>query len=195
MPVIAGKSRMTAEGFSAFAGAVEAAGMLWLSPYASITRTLSGSDALGRLLRAGEGSGIIPHIGDVDRGYVAPGVDNLVLVGLREADRDESEIIRTLGIPVFTMEDVDQTGIQGVMRRALQRAVVGTRGLYVYFDERLSDNGQEGLTTRETHMMMELIARSGFMRALDVSGIHLGGRNRRKLLQFVSSALGKRILG
>jgi predicted amino acid racemase len=211
-PLISGRRHRSAEAFSAFAEAVEDAGLLWISPYASITSTYSESDVLGRLL--GEGSVVADEGGRGERrtpppsretrssaapnsrpALISPGADNLVLLGLREADEREVEVIRGLGITAFTMEDVDRTGIQGVVRKALQRAVVGTRGLYIYFDERLSDNGQEGLTTRETHMMMELIAGTGFMRALDVSGGRLGGRERRKLQQFVSSALGKRILG
>ncbi len=182
-PIITGTPHRTVEGFTAFAEALGDPGLLWISPYASISRPpsgASGSGALGLLL---------------EEAIHTPATDNLVLVGLREADEGEAEVIRRLGITAFTMEDVDQLGIQGVIRKALQRAVVGTDGLYIYFDERLSDNGQEGLTTRETHMMMELIARTGFMRALDVSGVQLGGRSRRKLCSFVSSALGKRILG
>ncbi len=224
-PLISGRKQRSAEAFSAFAEAVEEAGLLWISPFASITSTYSGSDVLGRLLGEGEavssglgGSGVDASgleaievggsglrgsgledsgvgAGEEAQELIPPGADNLVLLGLREADEREAEVIRRLGITAFTMEDVDRTGIQGVVRKALQRAVVGTRGLYVYFDERLSDNGQEGLTTRETHMVMELIAGTGFMRALDVSGVQLGGRDRRKLQQFVSSALGKRILG
>lgn len=204
-PLLSGRHSLTAQGFSGFADGAGEAGLIWISPYASIRDTYSGSDVLGRLLRRSleNGEGVV-HAGGgkeaaglrrPEETFVAPGADNLILVGLREVDREEADIIHRLGIRVFTMEDIDRTGIQGVMRKALQHAVIGTRGLYVHFDERLSDNGQEGLTTRETHMMMEIIARTGFMRVLDVSGIHLGSRRRRKLQKFVSSALGKRILG
>ncbi len=204
-PLVVGDRQLSADGFSAFTAAVGDAGLLWISPYASLTGDSPGGGALGKILGLGEptakgnsrtaghprGSGVKNGTGP----YTSPGVDNLVLVGLREASEREKEIIRGMGITAFTMEDVDRIGIQSVLRKALQRVAVGTRGLYLYFDERLSDNGQEGLTTRETHMMMEIIAVSGLMRALDVSGVQLGGRARRKLQHFVSSALGKRILG
>ncbi|MFW6208085.1 MAG: alanine racemase [Spirochaetota bacterium] len=177
LPVLCGVEQLSVDGFTACADALQDVGLLWLSPSAGI---VAGS--LGKLLKG-------------ENGYAAPAADNLVLVGLREVSEEEAEIIRRLGISVYTMEDIDSLGISAVLRKALQRAVIGTRGLYVYFDERLADGGQEGLTNRETHLAMEMIARSGFMRVLDVSGAHTGGRSGSKLKKFVASALGKRILG
>jgi len=176
MPVLCGIDRLSADGFTACARSIQDAGLLWLSPSAGIV-----SGPLGQLLKK-------------EHEYLAPAADNLVLVGLREVSEAEAEIIRRYGIASYTMEDVDSLGISAVVRKALQRAVIGTRGLYVYFDEGLADGGQEGLTNRETHLAMELIARSGFMRVLDVSGAHTGGRSGSKLTKFVASALGKRIL-
>lgn len=172
LPILCGKKQLTADGFRSFKQSTESAGLVWISPDASITGTYSGGDT-----------------------ETAPAADNLVLVGTREVEPREAEIIRTMGIQVYTMEDVDQMGIQAVMRKALQRAVIGTQGLYVYFDQRLCDGGQEGLTIRETHLMLEIVARTGFMRVLDVSGVHVNARGRRSLQNFAASALGKRILG
>jgi len=181
LPILCGKKQLTADGFRCLAGSTESAGLVWISPFASITSTYSGGDDLGALLR-----------GESEK---APAADNLVLVGTREVEQREAETLRTMGIQVYTMEDVDQMGIQAVMRKALQRAVIGTQGLYVYFDHRLCDGGQEGLTIRETHLMLEIVARTGFMRVLDVSGVNVNARGRRSLQNFAASALGKRILG
>lgn len=211
-PILYGKKSLTVEGFTALNRAVQGAGMLWISPHASITKTYSERDDLGRLLRSlplddledlkvlqetsnDEAASSAGRQAEGDVEDLILGVDNLILVGMREADPKEAEIIRRLGITVYTMEDVDQMGIQAVMRKALQRAVIGTQGLYVHYDPQICDGGQEGLTIRETHLMLELIARTGFMRALDVSGFHVAGRERRSLQNFVASALGKRILG
>lgn len=185
MPVLCGLEQLSADGFSACARSIENAGLLWLSPGAGIIggKKSSPSGPLGQLLQGEK------------EDYLSPAADNIVLVGLREVSEQETAIIRRLGITVYTMEEIDSLGISAVLRKALQRAVIGTRGVYVYFDERLADGGQEGLTNRETHLAMEMIARSGFMRVLDVSGSHTGGRSGSKLKKFVASALGKRILG
>ncbi|MCF7913778.1 MAG: alanine racemase [Spirochaetaceae bacterium] len=185
MPVLCGQEQLSPDGFTACTRSIENAGLLWLSPGAGIIGDKKSSPAgsLGQLLQ-GE-----------NEHYLSPAADNIVLVGLREVGEREAGIIRRLGITVYTMEDIDSLGISAVLRKALQRAVIGTRGVYVYFDERLADGGQEGLTNRETHLAMEMIARSGFMRVLDVSGAHTGGRSGSKLKKFVASALGKRILG
>jgi len=130
-----------------------------------------------------------------DNSEKVPAAENLVLIGTREIDREEAAFIRHMGIQVYTMEDVDQMGIQAVTRKALQQAVIGTQGLYVSFDQRICDGGQEGLTIRETHLMLETIARTGFMRVWDISGVQVKARERRRLQNFTASALGKRILG
>jgi len=185
MPVLCGQEQLSPDGFTACARGIENAGLLWLSPGAGIIGDKKNTPAgpLGQLLQ------------EENEHYLSPAADNIVLVGLREVSEQEAGIIRRLGITVYTMEDIDSLGISAVLRKALQRAVIGTRGVYVYFDGRLADGGQEGLTNRETHLAMEMIARSGFMRVLDVSGAHTGGRSGSKLKKFVASALGKRILG
>ncbi|HDQ13596.1 MAG TPA: alanine racemase [Sediminispirochaeta sp.] len=202
-PLLRGRRFLSSTGFSAASIELGQQGLLWISPSPSIIvgekkKELHTDDLgpLGRILAPD-----LLELGWIEASekksddQTAPSAENIVLLGLQEARPVEVEIIRSLGLNVYTMEDIDMLGISAVVRKALQRAVIGSQGLFVHYDPRISDGGQEGLSNRETHLMMEMIARSGFMRLLDVSGAAIHGRGRGSLQKFIASALGKRILG
>ena len=122
--------------------------------------------------------------------------ENIVIIGLQEAEKEESDLIRRLNLTVFTMEDIDLLGIREVTGRALQTACSGTHGFYLSFCQDVGENTSEGLTARELHLAMELISKSGQMRAIDVSGCLKEGQiDYTPLIHFVESAFGRRILG
>ena len=57
-----------------------------------------------------------------------------VLVGIRNLDDVEKDIVRASKVHVFTMKDVDRLGITEVMERALAIAGRATAGIHVSFD-------------------------------------------------------------
>ncbi len=56
-----------------------------------------------------------------------------------------------------------------------------------------------GITYRETHLAMELLAQSGLMRSMDVAGVNMEadpeGKTAHVAVEFILSAFGKKILG
>jgi arginase len=130
-----------------------------------------------------------------------------VLVGIRNLDDREKSRIRESGVHVFTMKDIDREGIAAIADRALALATDGTGGLHVSFDMDVCDPSiapgvgtpvKGGLDYREAHLMMELIADSGQLLALDLVEVNptLDVRNATALLatELALSALGKNIL-
>ena len=87
------------------------------------------------------------------------------------------------------------------MREALLIARAGTRGFYVSYDPDVTDlpgieGGSGGITIRETHQAMEIIARTGATLAMGVVGVE-GDRDRRLAVEasnFIMSCFGKQIL-
>ena len=85
---------------------------------------------------------------------------------------------RPSGIHAYTMKDVDRLGIAGVMERALAAASDGTGGIHVSFDLELPCDPsiapgvgtpvKGGLDYREAHYVMEVVAESGRLMALDL---------------------------
>jgi len=133
--------------------------------------------------------------------------EHTVLVGLRNLDDREKEIVRASGVHAFTMKDIDRLGIAGVMDRALAAATAGTGGVHVSFDLDVCDPTiapgvgtpvKGGLDYREAHYVMEAVAESGRLVALDLVEVNpaldLKNATAELATDLAMSALGKRIL-
>jgi arginase len=133
--------------------------------------------------------------------------DRTALIGLRDLDQLERDRIRASGVHVFTMKDIDRHGIATVMKRALALVSKDTMGIHVSFDVDVCDPAvapgvgtpvRGGLDYREAHMVMEMIADSGKLMALDLVEVNpiLDIQNQTAILGagLIASATGKRIL-
>jgi len=133
--------------------------------------------------------------------------DRTVLIGIRNLDDREKERIRESGVHVFTMKDIDRAGIAATVEQALAIAGKGAGGIHVSFDLDVCDPSiapgvgtpvKGGFNYREAHMVMEMVADSGLLRALDLVEVNpiLDDRNITAILgaELASSALGQRIL-
>ena len=130
-----------------------------------------------------------------------------VLVGIRNLDENEKGQIRAAGVHVFTMKDIDRQGIATIAERAIEIASAGTGGIHVSFDLDVCDPTiapgvgtpvRGGLDYRESHMIMELVADSSQLIALDLVEVNPTLDTRNTTAEFAAelalSALGKRIL-
>ena len=130
-----------------------------------------------------------------------------VLLGIRNLDEREKEQIRAFGVHVFTMKDIDRDGIAKIAERALGIAGDGTGGIHVSFDMDACDPGiapgvgtpvKGGLDYREAHMVMEMVADSRRLVALDLVEVNPTLDLRNATAEFATelalSALGKNIL-
>jgi len=105
------------------------------------------------------------------------------------------------------MKDIDRQGIATVAERAIELASTGTGGIHVSFDLDVCDPTiapgvgtpvRGGLDYRESHMIMELVADSNQLIALDLVEVNPTLDDRNTTAEFATelalSALGKRIL-
>jgi arginase len=142
-------------------------------------------------------------------GGVSPALDpqHVVLIGVRNLDDTEKQRVRDSRIHVFTMKDIDRLGIAAVMEQAIGLATRDTAGLHVSFDLDVCDPSiapgvgtpvKGGLDYREAHMVMEMLADSGRVMALDMVEVNptLDIRNGTADLgtELALSALGMKIL-
>jgi arginase len=132
---------------------------------------------------------------------------NIVIVGARDLDAQERKMMKKSGIHVFTMRDIDERGMREVMSDALKYAMDDTGGFGVSLDMDFVDPGDApgvgtpvrgGVTYREAHLAMEMLADSEAMASLEVVEINpvIDEHNRTALLgvELILSALGKKIL-
>ncbi|MBI3968125.1 MAG: arginase [Chloroflexi bacterium] len=133
--------------------------------------------------------------------------DRVALVGLRNLDPEERTTIRRLGIPAYTMADVDRQGIHRVIEAALDRlnAVPGALHLSLDLDvvDPLDAPGvgtpvRGGLTFREAHLALEVVATSGLLGSLDAVEVNAirdhENRTGHLATDLILSALGQTIL-
>jgi arginase len=132
---------------------------------------------------------------------------NIVIVGARDLDAQERKIVKKSGVHVFTMRDIDERGMREVMSDALKYAMDDTAGIAVSLDMDFVDPSDApgvgtpvrgGVTYREAHLAMEMIADTEAMVSLEVVEINpiLDEHNRTALLgvELVLSGLGQKIL-
>ena len=133
--------------------------------------------------------------------------DHVVLIGVRNLDDREKQRVRESRIHVFTMKDIDRSGIAAVIEQAIAVAGRDAHGLHVSFDLDVCDPTiapgvgtpvKGGLDYREAHMVMEVLADSGRLMALDLVEVNptLDIRNSTAELgtELALSALGMKIL-
>src|SRR5207244_11253657 len=106
---------------------------------------------------------------------------NIVIVGARDLDAQERKIVKKSGIHVFTMRDIDERGMREVMSDALKYAMDDTAGIAVSLDmdfvdpshaPRVGTPVRGGVTYRDTHLALEMIADTESMASLVLVGIH-----------------------
>jgi arginase len=128
------------------------------------------------------------------------------LIGVRSLDDAERRIVRELGLGVHTMSEIDRRGVVEVVRDALARAR-GAPFVHVSLDMDVVDPDvapgvgtpvRGGLSYREAHLAMELIAESGLLDSLEIVEVNpiLDTVNETAALavELAASALGARIL-
>jgi arginase len=195
----------TLSGLAAQHGAL--GGVIWIdahgdlnTPTTSPSGNVHGMPLAAALGRAGETF--------TRTGLTLPAVDTrrVVLVGVRSLDPEEQALVREAGIRVFTMSEVDRIGIERVMQEALDR-VGGSPFVHVSLDLDVLDPEvapgvgtpvRGGLTYREAHLALELVAESGLAGSLEVVEVNpiLDRENTTASLavELIASALGKTIL-
>ncbi|MBZ5541195.1 MAG: arginase [Acidobacteriia bacterium] len=132
---------------------------------------------------------------------------NVALVGIRDLDAQEKRLVKKSGVHVFTMRDIDERGMREVMSDALKFAMDDTAAIGISLDMDFVDPTDApgvgtpvrgGVTYREAHLAMEMIADTEAMASLEIVEINpvIDEHNTTALLgvELVCSGLGKKIL-
>jgi arginase len=102
--------------------------------------------------------------------------ERVAIIGARDLDHGERDLVADLGLAVHSMSELDRRGIEAVVRGALERAA-GAAFVHISLDMDGLDPGvapgvgtavRGGLTYREAHLAMELVAESGLLCCLEI---------------------------
>lgn len=133
--------------------------------------------------------------------------ENTVLIGIRSVDETEKQNIKKLKIPVYTMNDIDKHGIHNIIEKVLNQFRKKFDHIHISFDVDSVDPSVApgvgtpvpgGLSYREAHLLMEIIAESGCMSSLEVAEVNpiLDNKNQSAVFtaELIASSMGQRIL-
>jgi arginase len=206
LPLVLGGDHSVALGtLGGMARAHGAGAVLWVDAHADMNRpdTSPSGNVHGMPLAASLGFGG-PLFADVE--WPVPSVERAAIVAVRSVDQGERELLRSVGVKVFTMTDVDRLGIEPVMRESLDH-LAGSRFVHISLDLDAVDPEaapgvgtpvRGGLSYREAHLAMELVAESGLADSMEVVEVNpiLDRENEtgKLAVELVASALGARIL-
>lgn len=136
----------------------------------------------------------------LDPAYVA-------VIGARDIDHLERDVIRETGIRVYTMSELDDRGTAVCVREAIERVSRASGGIHLSFDLDGVDPDHApgvgtpvsgGLDVRESHLICEKLAQT--QRLLGVEMVELNpilddkNRTGKLAVWLILSALGKSIL-
>jgi arginase len=184
----------------------QAVGVLWVDAHGDInTPETSPSGNV-------HGMPVAVILGETDLfgelGWAERQVDprRLVLFGVRTLDPGERQRLRDLGVRVFTMSEIDQIGVKAAIEEAIG-ILAGPGGIHLSVDMDAMDPLQApgvgtpwpgGLTYREAHLAMELLAASGQVASMEVVEVNPIADHENQTGKFaeelILSALGRSIL-
>ena len=183
-------------------------GLIWFDAHGDMNteETTPSGNIHGMPLAVSLGYG---HPELIGMGGIFPKVppERVVLVGARSIDPREGELIRKSGIKVFTMAEIDRLGMGAVMDEAIRIAGAGNGGIHLSLDMDALDpmfvpgvgtpvNG--GVSYREGHLAMEMLAASDQLCSVDVVEVNpiLDNQNctGRMAVELAESLFGKTVL-
>lgn len=132
--------------------------------------------------------------------------ENCALIGIRSIDEAEKINIKKLKVPIYTMNDIDKLGIHRIIAKVLKQFREKVDHIHISFDVDSVDPSVApgvgtpvpgGLSYREAHLLMEIIAECGCMSSLEVAEANpiLDHKNQSASFtaELIASSMGQRI--
>jgi len=208
-PVILGGDHSIALGsISGVARVHPSLGVIWVDAHGDFNsdETTPSGNIHGMVLAALAGIGD-PQLVGIGGWSPKLSADRIVIVGARDLDPGEQQLLREHHVHVITMSAIDERGISSVMREAIAIAGKGDGPIHLSLDMDSLDPREApgvgtpvrgGLSYREAHLAMELISASRQVVSMDIVEVNaiLDSKNAtaRLAVELILSALGKTIL-
>ncbi len=206
-PLFVGGDHSIAVGTVAAASVKEPLGLIWVDAHGDFNTpdTSPSGNIHGMPLAILMGEG---HPDLVNVGRKGPKVlpENVVMIGLRDIDPVEKKRLKASGVTVFTMRDIDEQGISTVANQAVMK-FAHLKRMHLTLDMDALDPVEApgvgtpvsgGITYREAHLLMEILADSKKMGSMDLVEINpildVANKTAELAVELTLSALGKSIL-
>ncbi|MBS4220130.1 arginase [Bacillus sp. FJAT-49711] len=183
-------------------------GVIWFDAHGDLNteETSPSGNIHGMPLAAslGLGHSVLTGIG----GYspkVSP--ENIVIIGARDLDKGERDLIKSKNIKVFTMHEIDRLGMTKVMEESIHFLKNRTDGVHLSVDlDALDPHDAPGVGTpvlggisyRESHLAMEMLAETKLITSAEFVEVNpiLDERNKTAevAVALMGSLFGEKLL-
>ena len=210
VPLVLGGDHSLAIGSIAGASRHRRLGVLWLDAHGDFNthETTPSGNIHGMPLAAlcGLGDERLVTLGGAEPHGAKIHPHNVAVIGARSLDEHEKVLLREAGVGVYSIDAIDRLGMAEVMHRAMENVSRDTDGIYVSLDLDAVDPKfapgvgtpvAGGMTFREAHLAVELVAESGRLVGMDVvecnTILDTMNQTAQLAVQLTLSAFGKRI--
>src|SRR5690625_697821 len=133
--------------------------------------------------------------------------ENIVMIGIRDLDEGEKELIKKLNVKVYTMHEVDRIGMPQVIQETIEYLKDRTDGVHLSFDLDGIDPSEApgvgtpvngGVTYRESHLAMEMLAESDIVTSAEFVEVNpmLDDKSKTAILavDLIGSLFGEKLI-
>ena len=167
LPIFLGGDHSIAIGTIGGMADVSPVGVIWVDAHGDFNtpETSRSGNIHGMALAVLTGRGF-PELVNIGKEGKKLNPENVVLIGVRDLDPEEKTLLKESGVTIYTMRDIDERGISVVTHEALERLGHMER-IHVSLDMDSLDPMVApgvgtpvpgGLSYREAHLLMEIIA-------------------------------------
>jgi arginase len=206
VPLVLGGDHSVAIGtLGGMARAHGAGGALWIDAHGDLNRpeTSPSGNVHGMPLAAALGIAGEAFASDA---WPTPSLERAALVGVRSLDAEERDLVGSLNVKVFTMSDIDRHGLERAVRESLEflhdaaflHVSLDLDAVDPMFAPGVGTPVAGGLSYREAHLALELVAESERLDSLELVEVNpildRGNETGALAVDLAASALGARIL-
>ncbi len=182
-------------------------GVLWIDAHgdANTPETSPSGNVHGMPVATLLGEGPVELVNVGRPGAKIQGRD-IVMIGIRDLDQGEKQLLKKYGVRIYTMRDIDERGMASIAREAL--TLLGDHPyLHVSLDMDCLDPkdapgvgtpSHGGISYREAQLLMETIADSGKLTSVDVVEINpildIANNTAETAVELIESLFGKSIV-
>ncbi len=133
--------------------------------------------------------------------------ENVAIIGARDIDLSEREIVQRTGVRVYTMSEIDRRGAATCFAEAIEHVSKNTDGIHLSFDLDGVDPREApgvgtpvpgGLSLRESHLICEMLSETNRLVGMELVELNpildVANQTGKLAVWLIQSALGKSIL-
>jgi len=187
----------------------EKLGVIWVDAHADLNNPTSSPSGnihgMPLALLLGDGSKELSDISESGQPSLKP--DQVTIIGLRNIDGKEKELLKKSGVNYYTMRAIDEKGMYTMMTEIISEMSKKVSAIHLSFDidgidpqfaPGVSTPVSGGISYREAHLALEMIADTNLLRSaefVELNPIKDQAQKTAELtVELIQSALGKSIV-